>query len=216
MPENAEQNNSELSFQFVWVSKMLVESVYNPGVMGGNVCLINLLPNFSFEKSWTILAHLNKNPSVFIHNTIDFGKKLFFRVFCVCFGIEFQTLHVLELTIKPYMFCNWLSKKWLRSTFPSYTSRNHYLFWLFIGVMEKETILNIMFIFKSIDTTVLTVLPYSFFDWTTFPKSTCQGSGSFSSSFFRTWTYLYHSFTVVFFDLSWRHVAIRIIFLLTD
>ena len=149
---------------------MLVESVYNPGVMGGHVCLINLLPNFSFEKSWTILAHLNKNPSVFIHNTIDFGKKLFFRVFCVCFGIEFQTLHVLELTIKPYMFCNWLSKKWLRSTFPSYTSRNHYLFWLFIGVMEKETILNIMFIFKSIDATVLTVLPYSFFDWTTFPK----------------------------------------------
>ena len=117
MPENAEQNNSELSFQFVWVSKMLVESVYNPGVMGGHVCLINLLPNFSFEKSWTILAHLNKNPSVFIHNTIDFGKKLFFRVFCVCFGIEFQTLHVLELTIKPYMFCNWLSKNGFEAPF---------------------------------------------------------------------------------------------------
>ena len=100
MPENAEQNNSELSFQFVWVSKMLVESVYNPGVMGGHVCLINLLPNFSFEKSWTILAHLNKNPSVFIHNTIDFGKKLLFRVFCECFGIEFQTLYVLQLTFK--------------------------------------------------------------------------------------------------------------------
>ena len=84
-----------LSFQKVgWIG------LQSGGDGGHSLCLINLLPNFSFEKSWTILAHLNKNPSVFIPNTIDFGKKLLFRVFCECFGIEFQTLYVLQLTFK--------------------------------------------------------------------------------------------------------------------
>ena len=69
------------------------------------------------------------------------------------------------------MFYTWL--KQLRSTFPSYTSRNHYLFRRSIGVMENAIILNIIFIFKSIDMSVLRVqrniqdkilfiLPYTF------------------------------------------------------
>ena len=189
-----------LSFQKVgWIG------LQSGGDGGHSLRLINLLPNFSFEKSWTILAHLNKNRSVFIHNTIDFGKKLLFRVFCECFGIEFQTLYVLQLTFKKTASKR-LSKLHKQKPLPFLT-----VYWC-----DGKGDLNIMFIFKSIDTTVLTVLSYSFFDWTTFPKSTCQGSGSFCSSFFRTWTYFYHSFTGVFFDLSWRHVAIRIIFLLTD
>ena len=106
--------------------------------------------------------------SVVIHNTIDFRKKLLFQVFFICFRIDFQTFIV--------------HKKRLRSTFLCYTSRNHCLLRLSIGVMEKAIILNIIFIFKSIDTTVLRVwrniqmkflfiLQYTFFDKTTFPKS---------------------------------------------
>ena len=98
------------------------------------MCLINLLSNFSFKKSLTILVRC-----VVIHNTIDFGKKLFFQVFFICFRNDFQTFMV--------------HKKRLLSTFPRYTSRNHYLFRLPVGVMEKAIILNIVFIFKSIKAT---------------------------------------------------------------
>ena len=80
----------------------------------------------------------NKNGSVVIHNTIDFGKKLFFQIFFIYFGIDFQTFIV--------------HKKLLRSSFSRYSSRNHYLFRLSIGVMEKLIILNIILIFKSIHT----------------------------------------------------------------
>ena len=95
---------------------------------------------------------------------IDFGKKFPFQIFFICFEIDFQTFIV--------------HKKRLRSTFLRYTSRNHYLFRLSIGVIEKAIILNILyfqihrqsigvienaiilnsiFIFKSIDMTVLRV-----------------------------------------------------------
>ena len=64
-----------------------------------------------------------------------------FPSFFKCSGINFQTFIV--------------QKKRLRSTFPRYASRNHYLFRLSIGVMKKAIILNIFVIFKSIVTTVL-------------------------------------------------------------
>ena len=131
--------------------------------------------------------------SVVIHNTIDFGKKLLFQGFSICFRIDFQTFVV--------------HKKRLRGTFLRYTCRNHCLFQLSIGVMEKEIILNIIFIFKSIDTTVLRVwgniqikflfiLQYTFFDKTAFPKS--AKASPFCLSSFRTslssnvWTVLIH------------------------
>ena len=85
---------------------------------------------------------LLQNPSVVIHNTIDFGK-IFFQVFFIFFGIHFQTFIVL--------------KERLGSTFPHYRNRNHCLFRVSIGVMEKVIILNIIFIFKSIDMTVLRI-----------------------------------------------------------
>ena len=131
------------------------------------------MPIFSLKKSGTILARCDGSLSwikiqvllIIIWLT---SERSFFEVFFTCCGIDFQTLVV--------------QKKRLRSTFPRYTSRNHYLFWLSIGVMEKAIILNIIFIFKSIDTTVLRVwrniqmkflfiLQYTFFDKTTFPKS---------------------------------------------
>ena len=84
---------------------------------------------------------LNKNTSVAIHNTIYIGKKLFFQMFFVCFGIDFYTFIV--------------HKKQIRSTFHVTQAETITFFQLPIGVMKKAIILNIIFFFKSIVTTVL-------------------------------------------------------------
>ena len=132
------------SFQFVQVSKRLVESVFihfffyfvpemvvkRITIWGwwGPFCVLHkpfahffLQENLSNIGTTWWCTILNKNPIVAIHNTIDFGKKLFFQMFFISCGINFQTLIV--------------HKKRFRSTFSRYASRNHYLFRLPIGVI---------------------------------------------------------------------------------
>ena len=109
-------------------------SLRNIKVLRTYIYFISSLRFFCFK--------LLQNPSVVIHNTIDLGK-IFFQVFFIFFGIHFQTFIAL--------------KERLGSTFPHYRNRNHYLFRVSIGVMEKVIILNIIFIFKSIDMTVLRI-----------------------------------------------------------
>ena len=150
-----------LFFQFVWLSESLVESVFTyffiyfvPDVVvkritiwewwGHSVRLINVLPIFSLNKSWTILAQHDSALSwIKIQVFLFIIRLISGSSFSKCF------LYVLELTF--------IHKKWLHSTFPRYTSRNHYFFRLSIGVTEKAILLNIIFMFKSMTTTVLRV-----------------------------------------------------------
>ena len=74
-----------------------------------------------------------------------------------------------------------------------FSGGNLYLFWLSIGVMETAIILKITFIFKSIDKSVLRVwrsiqskilfiLPYTFFDRSTFLNLSAKAPAHFVRS----------------------------------
>ena len=141
-------------WKFGWIGLHILFIYFVPDVVvkritiwewwGHSVRLINVLPIFSLNKSWTILAQHDSALSwIKIQVFLFIIRLISGSSFSKCF------LYVLELTF--------IHKKRLHSTFPRYTSRNHYFFRLSIGVTEKAILLNIIFMFKSMTKTVLRV-----------------------------------------------------------
>ena len=82
---------------FHFVPKVIVNRITTWGWFGPFRVLDKLCCQFfiqeilnNIETMWW-LTIFNKNPSVVIHNTIDYGKKLFFLVFIICFEIVFHS-----------------------------------------------------------------------------------------------------------------------------